>query len=79
VSTLESHENSYVNSYDKETRDALDILNLRYAKGEITQEQYLKMKEDILRGNLNEFIFKIFISATSIILIVSLFTVNEYY
>jgi len=49
VSTLESHENSYVNSYDKETRDALDILNLRYAKGEITQEQYIKMKEDILR------------------------------
>ncbi len=49
VNTLESHENSYVNSYDKETRDALDILNLRYAKGEITQEQYLKMKEDILK------------------------------
>ena len=49
VSTLESRENSYVNSYDKETRDALDILNLRYAKGEITQEQYIKMKEDILK------------------------------
>jgi len=49
VSTLESHENSYINSYDKETRDALDILNLRYAKGEITQEQYIKMKEDILK------------------------------
>ena len=49
VSTLESHENSYVNSYDKETGNALDILNLRYAKGEITQEQYIKMKEDILK------------------------------
>jgi Predicted membrane protein len=32
VNTLESHENSYVNSYDKETGNALDILNLRYAK-----------------------------------------------
>jgi len=49
VNTLESHENSYVNSYDKETGGVLDILNLRYAKREITQEQYLKMKEDILK------------------------------
>ena len=29
--------------------EALDILNIRYAKGEITSEQYQKMKDEILK------------------------------
>ncbi len=27
---------------------AMDILNQRYARGEITQEQYLRMKQDLV-------------------------------
>lgn len=34
----------------RNTDAALDILNQRYAKGEITKEEYDKMKKDILGG-----------------------------
>lgn len=33
----------------KEHDDAINVLNYRYAKGEITEEQYRKMKEEILK------------------------------
>lgn len=49
INAVAAHEDNYTNMNDKEYKDALEILNLRYAKGEITQEQYVKMKEDILR------------------------------
>ncbi len=36
--------------YDYTEKDsALDVLNTRYAKGEITSEQYQKMKEEIMK------------------------------
>jgi len=31
--------------------DALEILRERYARGEITQEQYVKMREDLKNEN----------------------------
>jgi putative membrane protein len=34
-------------SFIREHEDALEILKRRYAKGEITTEQYLKMKEEL--------------------------------
>lgn len=35
--------------YNNPSTDALEILNYRYAKGEITEEQYQKMKNEILK------------------------------
>lgn len=36
------------------SKSAEDILNERYAKGEMTREQYLQMKDDIKNGQLSE-------------------------
>ncbi len=35
--------------YNKVSDDPLEILNYRYAKGEISEEQYQKMKSEILK------------------------------
>ena len=36
--------------FEGQTRkDAIDILKLRYARGEITREQYVQMKSDIVK------------------------------
>ncbi|MEM0134725.1 MAG: SHOCT domain-containing protein [Thermoplasmatales archaeon] len=40
------NEMGHFNSHEK---NALDILNERYANGSITREEYTKMKEEILR------------------------------
>ncbi len=34
-------------SYRQEDANAMDILNQRYARGEITSEQYYSMKKDL--------------------------------
>lgn len=38
-----------VSDKEKSSNGALDIINQRYAKGEIDEEQYLKMRETLTR------------------------------
>jgi len=38
--------NKYI-PFDQKGEDAMDILKKRYAKGEITKEQFQQMKEDL--------------------------------
>jgi len=36
--------------YGQPRKEAIDILNERYARGEITREQYILLKSDILKA-----------------------------
>jgi putative membrane protein len=38
---------SYGGPWGWQQHDALEILKMRYARGEITQEEYLRMKQDL--------------------------------
>ncbi len=44
---LFNNRNIYPGDINTNSESALDILNKRYAKGEITKEQYDQMKKDI--------------------------------
>ena len=45
-----SHEHSHVqNQTNVSSNRAIEIIKERYAKGEITKEQFLQMKEDLNR------------------------------
>jgi len=46
-SLFSNSRNIWMNDSDNENSSAIDILNNRYAKGEISKEEYDRMKEDI--------------------------------
>lgn len=49
IAAMSNHTSPVYYQEDLHNEQALEVLNLRYARGEITQEQYQKMKEEILR------------------------------
>lgn len=46
-----AHEESKRDAVSDEKSDPLKILNLRYARGELKRDEYMKMRDDIIAGD----------------------------